>query len=276
MWCILPLSVTLLGVTAPTRPVVKPPTSQLKLLSNLFTFAPSSSTRRAATLIDSKFSVINAVPTTDMAWVPVESPSRRMSIAPERDRKSTRFHLRRSSFIAVACAAATLPMLPVCAAIDEAEDLVATVGQLSTQARTLQLFVRTSAAQDYASVRKRVVGERPKLRLLRDAMKAAAPGLRICSAETADCDCTPNTALMSEATRQASVVAEQLVALDAALDAGARGIEQVETGALLFRGGAVEQALENICEAADLYLDLASGRGRAAGMLARVAPITRP
>lgn len=148
------------------------------------------------------------------------------------------------------------------AATGAAVDLVVQVGDLSTQARILQFYVRdqvTSSRADYGPLRKRVMRDRAGLQQLLVDMSAAAPDLRICAPELADCDCTPDPKRMARATQQVEFVRTQLDALDAAL-ADPRGFDELESGQGSYVGGGVERALEEICEAADTFLDLAAGR----------------
>ena len=69
-----------------------------------------------------------------------------------------------------------------------------------------------------------------------------------------------------------NLVRLELGRLDAALAQGPEAFEELVTsgGAVVYPSGAAEQALEAICEAADTYLDLASGRPL---MTARIAPL---
>ena len=180
-----------------------------------------------------------------------------------------RIHTRRSIVSSASAAVATAVLSPNSAASaaagSGAVDLVAQVGDLSLKARELQFFVRESApigGHNLDPVRKRVNRERQQsLQQLLTAMDTAAPDLKICAAAQADCDCTADPELMGSAKLQVAVVREQLGALDAAL-AQPEGFEQLSTsgGAIVYQGGAVERSLETITEAADLYLDLASGR----------------
>ena len=156
---------------------------------------------------------------------------------------------RREVLAAAATAATVVGAAPAAnAASGAAVDLLVTIGQLSTQARTLQLNVREAVPS--ARARDAVVRARPRLQQLLTAMSAAAPDLRICAPELASCDCAPDPKRMALAVRQAEVVGEQLRVLDAAL----------KEPAASFPADAVERALEQICDAADLYLDLAAGR----------------
>lgn len=173
---------------------------------------------------------------------------------------------------AAAAATAGLIQLPttpsVAAATAQAIDLLAEVGDLSTRARILQYELREHGD------RRRVVRERPKLEKLVVSMNAAAPELRICAPALADCDCTPDPELMHDASRQAAIAATALVDLDAELAKGERGVSPlVAEGSLIasYPGGALEAALEELCESADRFLDLAAGRPL---MTARLAPLS--
>ena len=183
----------------------------------------------------------------------------------------------RRSVIAAATAASTAAIAggsrPANAAAGPAVNLVEMIGDLSTQARLLQFFLREAApsSSNVEKLRLRVNTERAQLGNLGTYMAEAAPNLRICAPGKEDCDCSPDPALMSAAAAQADIVRRELVALDDALAAGRSGFELIEQGALRYPGGRVERALEEICEAADTFLDLAAGRPL---MTARVAPIT--
>ena len=181
-------------------------------------------------------------------------------------------------------AASTLGPFAACpesrAAEAEAVDAVVLVSQLSLQARDLQLYVRMQAAEQRASgsanfetLRSKVEKARaPLLGRLLAAMQTAAPGLRLCSPETAACDCSPDPELVREAARQVEAVRMHLAELDAAA-ASSRAFEllTLKGGAVVYGGGAVERELEEISEAADAFLDLAAGRPL---MTARVAPLS--
>ena len=168
--------------------------------------------------------------------------------------------------------------------------LTESVGQLSLQARTLQFFVRDAAEElretaggssgplkaGYDLLRKRVASDRPILQSMSETMVQALPDLRICAPEQASCECEPDPLLMRAAAQQVEVVQEQLRALDAAL-VGPDAFEPVSNAAApawpgrliaSYPGGEVERALEEMCEAADTFLDLATGRPL---MTARIA-----
>ena len=185
----------------------------------------------------------------------------------------------RRDFLHVLAAAA--PALGAISAASAAQgtavDLVVEVGALSTKARSLQFDLREAApieGSSYETVRKRIMRERSStLQQLYVAMQTAAPDLRICQPGKEDCDCAPDSKLMALAALQVGVVQGALNKLDAALASGPRGFEALSTsggGNIVYTGGEVELALETICEAADYYLDLASGRPL---MTLRVAPI---
>ena len=150
-------------------------------------------------------------------------------------------------------------------------DRLARVADLSLRARALQLFVRESAPVDPAACSVRVGRERATLQQLYGTMQAAAPELKICRPEQASCDCAPDATLMQSAARAVVVVGQSLADLDAALATGPAGLAALSDGALSYPGGRVEAALETMCEAVDLYVDLAAGRPL---MTARIAPIT--
>ena len=178
---------------------------------------------------------------------------------------TTRRSITSSASAAVATSILAPKLAAKAAAGPGATDLVAQVGDLSLKARELQFYVRESAPSgrhNYGLLRKRVTRERRQsLQQLLAAMDMAAPDLKICAPAQADCDCLADPELMGTAKLQVAVVREQLDRLDAAL-AQPEGFEELSTsgGALVYPGGAVERSLEMICEAADLYLDLASGR----------------
>ena len=186
---------------------------------------------------------------------------------------------RRHHLLAAAAAATVCTAPAANAASGPAVDLVVTVGELAIQARALQFYVRDTAPAsraNYAAMRTRVRRARTEqLQPLLSAMAAAAPDLRICAPELADCDCAPEPRRMAMAARQVEVVRTQLDALDAAL-ADARGFDAIEGEQMRasYVGGGVERALEEICEATDLYLDLAAGRPLMTARLAPVAPDT--
>ena len=104
----------------------------------------------------------------------------------------------------LAAAAASLPLRglsPADAAVGPAVDLVVQIGELSTQARTLQDYVRSTAPTSratgrYISLQREVSRVRRQLQRLLATMTAAAPDLKICSPELADCDCAPDPRLM--------------------------------------------------------------------------------
>ena len=137
-------------------------------------------------------------------------------------------------------------------------DAILCVSELSMRARTLQNEVREHAA----ATRGRVVSERPQLKAMLDAMDSAAPDLHLCLPTLADCNCQPDASLMHDARLQVETVRAQLANLDVALASGARGFDPISDDGMLasYPGGAVERSLEEICEAADRFLDLASGR----------------
>lgn len=168
--------------------------------------------------------------------------------------------------------------------------LIESVGQLSLQVRSLQFFVRDAAEElretaggssgplkaGYDLLRKRVASDRPILQSMSETMVRALPDLRICAPEQASCECEPDPLLMRAAAQQVELVQEQLRALDAAL-VGPDAFEPVSNvaapawpGRLIasYPGGEVERALEEMCEAADTFLDLTTGRPL---MTARIA-----
>ena len=158
------------------------------------------------------------------------------------------------------------------AATGTAVDLVIRVGESSTRARALQFYVREEAPihrANYAPLQRRMARERANLQQLLGDMAAAAPDLRICAPDLAACDCAPDPMRMASASGQVDVVRAQLMALDTAL-ADARGFDLLEAGQATYLGGGVELALEEICEASDTFLDLASGRPL---MTDRVGPL---
>jgi len=153
-------------------------------------------------------------------------------------------------------------------------DLIEEVGALSLTVKTLQYEVREAApANDFGTLRKQLVSQRPMLQTLADSMASVALQLRICAPEAADCDCMPDPVLMRTAAAQVDAVQAQLLSLDAALASGAKGFERLEQGALSYPAGRVERALEELSEATDLFLDLAAGRPL---MTARLRPIGSP
>lgn len=165
------------------------------------------------------------------------------------------------------------------AADPAAVDLVIQVSQLSMQARALQLDIRDAATRarasgkGYDALQTRVTREGGRLRQLSAAMEAAAPSLKLCHPEAADCDCVADPSLMRTAAQQVGVVQDSLAALNAALADGAFEELSLGGGALAYPGGRVEKELEALCEAADLFLDLAAGRPL---MTARLAPGRAP
>jgi hypothetical protein len=177
---------------------------------------------------------------------------------------------RRELLTLLATLAASHQAVPSASATTEgaAADTLEQVSVLSTQARELQLVVRSRGA----AARPRLQREMPRLRQLADAMVSVAPHLRLCKPELADCDCSPDEELMQTAARQAEYVRAQLVALDDALRAAPQSFEPFDAGALSYPGGRVERTLEEVCEAADRFLDVASGRPL---MTARLAPLNR-
>jgi hypothetical protein len=182
---------------------------------------------------------------------------------------------RRSALTILAGSAFALPASGAAAVGGGAVDLVTQVGTQSIAARTLQLSLRDAApirGSKISAARRRLARERPGLQDLLTSMELAAPDLRICAAERADCDCDADPKLMAAAQLQVDVVRLELGRLDAALAQGPEAFEELVTsgGAVVYPSGAAEQALEAICEAADTYLDLASGRPL---MTARIAPL---
>ena len=188
--------------------------------------------------------------------------------------------LTRRTLLATAAAALPWRGLPADAAVGPAVDAVAQIGELSMQARLLQNYVRDAApasraTNSYEPLQREVRRSRRQLQSLVAAMDAAAPDLKICSPEVADCDCTADPRLMQAAAEQVQVVRVHLASLDTALASGAPGFAEMTLngGALRYSGGAVERELEEITEAADLFLDLAAGRPL---MTARLAPFKAP
>jgi predicted DCC family thiol-disulfide oxidoreductase YuxK len=201
--------------------------------------------------------------------------------------------LPRRAVLAAAASAATFS--PVFTAPADADTLgtfalIESVGQLSLQVRSLQFFVRDAAEElretaggssgplkaGYDLLRKRVASDRPILQSMSETMVQALPDLRICAPEQASCECEPDPLLMRAAAQQVELVQEQLRALDAAL-VGPDAFEPVSNvaapawpGRLIasYPGGEVERALEEMCEAADTFLDLTTGRPL---MTARIA-----
>ena len=172
---------------------------------------------------------------------------------------------------AAAATTATLSVRPASAAEGLAVELVATIGELSTQARSLQFYVRENAALNRAAAAKRVAGQRQLLRRLQEAMAAAAPDLRLCAPEAADCECTADPRLMKMAAGEVDEVRRHILQLEMVLER--RGsLDVLSDGAGIYQGGAVERELELICEAADRYLDLAAGRSVDLGLAARLSP----
>lgn len=155
-------------------------------------------------------------------------------------------------------------------------DLMEEVGSLSLVARSLQYEVHESAGASRAELRllrTQIAGERPKLQTLVDSMATVAPQLRICAPEEADCDCAPDPTLMRTAALQVDAVRASLSSLDVALAAGPRGFDSLDQPGAQYPGGRAERALEDLNEACDLFLDLASGRPP---MTARLAPLSSP
>lgn len=184
----------------------------------------------------------------------------------------------RRSVLAAAAAASVLPLArPLAcgaAASPAAADLVTRVSELSVQATQLRFAVRAAgggAASDGA-LRSRVAKERPRLKRLLAAMEAAAPDLRICAPGAESCDCLPDAELMRAASAQVASVRTHLASLDVAA-ASAAGFEELAlgSGGASYPAGRVERELEEICEAADAFLDLASGRPP---MTARLSPLS--
>ena len=172
---------------------------------------------------------------------------------------------------AAAATTATLSVRPASAAEGPAVELVATIGELSTQARSLQFYVRENAALNRAAAAKRVAGQRQLLRRLQEAMAAAAPDLRLCAPEAADCECAADPRLMKMAAGEVDEVRRHILQLEMVLER--RGsLDVLSDGAGIYQGGAVERELELICEAADRYLDLAAGRSVDLGLAARLSP----
>lgn len=189
---------------------------------------------------------------------------------------STKPTSSRRSVIGAVAASASVMQVPRAAnaATNTAVDLVVEVGDLSLQARQLQLYVRNSAPVTSgagAVVRQRVSREIDALQRLLAAMENAAPNLRICAPAEAGCDCVPDAKLMATASLQVDVVREQVARLRTSL-ADPKGFDELVAGggAIVYPGGAVERALETLVEASDLYLDLAAGRPL---MTARLAPL---
>eukprot|EP00966_Prymnesium_polylepis_P117102 2705778-Prymnesium_polylepis.1 len=77
---------------------------------------------------------------------------------------------------------------------------------------------------------------------------------------------------MSAAAQQALAAEQHLASLDTALASGSSAFDELSLngGAIYYPGGSVERELEELCEAVDLFLDLASGRPL---MTARLAPL---
>lgn len=175
---------------------------------------------------------------------------------------------RRRILASAAAALTSTSTFSANAASGPAVDLLTTVSSLSLQARQLQYFVREDVPVRVKA--QRVRARRKDLDELLGAMSVAAPDLRLC--RVADCECTPDAMLMDSAAEQVTAVRSHLAALDKAL-VGPKPFERLSLkgGALNYPGGAVEQELEEICEASDAFLDLAAGRPL---MTARLAPLS--
>ena len=160
------------------------------------------------------------------------------------------------------------------AAQGAAVELVEQIGTLSMQARALQFAIREDAPanrNDDAPLRALVARERRQLQQLAATMAAAAPDLRLCDPEAADCDCVPDPVLMRAAARYAASAEARLAALDGVL-AKRGAFDELRDGAAVYPAGTVERELEMLCEATDAFLDLAAGRP-ANPMAARLAPV---
>lgn len=183
---------------------------------------------------------------------------------------------RRRVLTGVAAAATTTAttataLQPVSAAEGPAVELVAKVGELSTQARQLQYYVRETAPSSRSAAAKQVARQRQLLLQLQEAMAAAAPDLRLCAPELADCECTADPRLMQRAASEVDEVRRHVEQLEVVLERPG-SLDELVDGAGLYLGGAVERELELICEAADRYLDLAAGRSVDLGLAARLSP----
>ena len=172
-----------------------------------------------------------------------------------------RVAIARRAFIAIAAVTSSrLPTLPASgigpgiAAVPA--DLVTSISQLSTQARQLQLFVHEAAAIDPGILRQRVNREKRSLTQLVAYMDAAAPELNLDDAARID---AARIQADLAARIQADLAKTSLEMLDATLTTK-DGVARRVIGTEDYPGGQVEWHLEQLCTAADGFLDIAAGR----------------